>query len=169
MKNLLSSIIFAVVFSAGHVSADPIIVNITNAADSANNGPWEVEVLVGSFDTFQDILMEQVWWETELHSSIAHLFAIAVGDSFGYPNEDGYSGPFFAMHLDQVDGVPWAHTLSIHLNSDDRGSLLWPVNDETTTWVIARSIPEPATFFLLVTGVAGLHMIRRQKYLNKGP
>ncbi len=77
------------------MSANAVLIEITGQGD--NDGFYEVTTATGTFAELAATLEGQVWFED---SDLALLFATAVGDALGFPNNGGNRGPHFLAVAD---------------------------------------------------------------------
>jgi hypothetical protein len=149
--------LLAVLLSPLTANADLIV--ISGAADSANDGEWDMTFITGSFASVREDLADQIWWE---NSDLAELFANTLLDTMGLPNSGTVGvGPIFAYcELPGLQICTWVYFSSVGLinnfpNSDDPTSYTWAIADRV-------SVPEPGTLALLGIGLVGMGLVRRR-------
>ena len=147
------------------MSANALLIEITDSGVDEADGVWFVETVTGTGAEFLAMLESQVWFGD---GDLALLFANAVGDALGLPNSNGNRGPHF---LAVADGSlfaisdPSRYPLQGFRARIGTGNLSrFAVNQwGTWTWAVATSVPEPGTLALLGIGLAGMGMSRRKR------
>ena len=146
------------------VFAAILIASATGAAKAAavdfDGETYEVTTIFGSFEDNEALLTEQIWWGD---SVVAEIFALAVGDSLGLPNQAIF-GPIFAHRqvTEPADGD--VRGISVFDVGDQFISLstgTLPGDDATYAVASISAVPLPAGFGLLATALIGLGLTRR--------
>ena len=148
-------------FSPFVAGADPIVIN--GAADSDNNGVWDVTLLDGAFDELEATLTTQIWWGDDI---LARLFADTLGiasGNIGFRLDNW--GPLFAVTRSIVNDLAF-NLGQLCLDDACNGTSYANVsNTKLLTYATASrtKIPEPGTLSLLAIGIAGLSLLRRRR------
>jgi len=149
------------VFSPFVAGADPIVID--GAADSNNDGVWDILLLDGSFDELDATLTAQVWWGDD---SLARLFADTLGIASGNIGFGlNHWGPLFAVTSSIVNGLA-LNLGQLCLDDACSGTSYDNVsNIKRVTFATASriTIPEPGTLSLLAFGIVGMSLLRRRK------
>jgi hypothetical protein len=123
--------------------------------------------------TYQDLHASDVYGSTNLFATATQLFLPVSLDAFPVPHFIIGSGGYDTAEIqyDYVQNSPGITTLSYYGSVDHPTTLtfLWQNNGTNLLgltgqpWLIAQTVPEPSTLWLLGSGVMMLFLIRRRK------
>jgi hypothetical protein len=143
---------------------------VTISGQGAADGNWNVTTVKGGL--FASNPTAQEWWG---NFTLASAFAQALGSSLGFPNACGWCGsdlaPFFAWQT-QTTAVGPIFDARAMSSGGSYFNFQGFTSDNTFTFAVAQRVttpppgspvPLPAAAWLLLSGLAGLGLIRRRK------
>ena len=151
------TLIFTFFVIAIPTHAAPITVYIASLDQN-----YEVSTFDASYLQQPALIESQVWWGDE---ALAHEFAAAVGDHFGFPNPgDSSWGPLFGHTY--VAGTPvTAGSVEVKawwsVTNDVSGGSAW--ENLGWTWAQASPVPIPAAAWLFGSAILGLGALKRKR------
>ena len=137
-------------------NADPITIDVTGAADPADDGEWVITTVLGDFASLEETLESQPYWDDE---ALATIFADLVRYDLGTQPLFSNLGVYFAFGFVPELGRPlictWdtSETVCGLVGSGER---LYAVASRT-------AVSEPGILALLCIGLAGLGLMRRRR------
>jgi len=168
---LLVTTVLSVVLLLPSAQASLLTIDITDPNNSANNGLWDIDIVVGSSMDIEAILAEQVWWQD---SDLAEMFMAATWDSLGYSPQlsDLLMAPYFALDawlipppMSTTPSIPLASAWSLRQGEDEIKVRSLPGWVDYTFAVATKhtEVSEPKTLMLL--GLALLIISLRKKLI----
>jgi hypothetical protein len=167
---LLVTTVLSVVLLLPSAKASLLTIDITDPNNSANNGLWDIDIVVGSSMDIEAILAEQVWWQD---SDLAEMFMAATWDSLGYSPQlsDLLMAPYFALDawlipppMSTTPSIPLASAWSLRQGEDEITVRSLPGWVDYTFAVATKhtEVPEPKTLILLFTSLLAISLRKRR-------
>lgn len=163
MKKFIFTVYVALILSVSN-TANATIIEIDSAADTSNNGLWDISLFNGKVEDTNvlAILSQQVWWQ---NSTLAGLFAVKLEIGSGNVTSSGV-GPAFMY---QSNLMRACQTFSNTYTSCNNGGVLTTFSlrpDRLFTFATATRVPEPSSFLIVLLSLFGLVVFKRKLNLK---
>lgn len=153
MKNMIYLLFF---LSFASASQGATIVNV-------GGQDFQVEAILAKAEDVLPRLEAQVWWGD---FQLASDFAVALGDSLGTPNSNGYMSPSFAYSaVPTMFGSGVGEGMEMNSWDVEWGWVGTTTNvpyDYEWTYAVVSEVPIPAAAWLFGSAILGLGVIKRR-------